>query len=102
MRPLWNWGLVFLIVAFTAQAPTSPTAEQVACDRLNTAVYGTNGKHGLAQTYRILQQEVSYLDGLANRVRAREAVEVRRVAQTQARYPGQKIVTTICRLTARC
>jgi hypothetical protein len=90
-----SWVLILLLVpvvpsASAAQAPVlSP--EEALCDPLNTTVYGFDGRHGLALTSRLLNEQIAYADQLIAHSQSKQTADLRTLQQWQSRYPTAKI-----------
>lgn len=90
----WVWAFLLVLVipaTSAAQLLPVPAGQEAVCDQLNTEVYGTDGRHGLAFTYRVLKQQIVYTDQLIAHSRAKETADLRTLQQWQSRYPGARI-----------
>jgi hypothetical protein len=86
------WLLALLTMCATTQTPLTLAAQETPCDRLNVAIFGADGHHGLFLTQRSLQQEIAYVDDLIAHSAQRERVELARLQQTQA-ASSSRVVT---------
>jgi hypothetical protein len=90
----WVFALFLVLASPLPSAGQTPSpAQLLSCSRLNTDVYGNDGRGGLAQTYRVLKKEIGYVDRLILHSRTKETVDLRAMQQAQLVNPGARIVS---------
>jgi hypothetical protein len=90
----WVWALLLVLVTpatSAAQLPPAAAGQEAVCDHLNTELYGADGRHGLAFTYRVLKQQIAYTDQLIAHSRTKETADLRTLQQWQSRNPAARI-----------
>lgn len=92
-RRSWVWALLLALVisSTSTTALRAQSSHETACDGLNTELYGADGRHGLALTYRLLKDQIAYVDQLLAHSRTKEAADLRTFQQAQSAHPGARI-----------
>jgi hypothetical protein len=90
----WVFALLLVLASpLPIAGQTASPAQLLSCSRLNTDVYGNDGRGGLAQTYRVLKNEIGYVDQLILHSQTKETADLRAMEQAQRTNPGARIVS---------